>query len=193
MADRAQALRELLARRIVVIDGAMGTMIQAARLGEADFRGERFKGHPRDLKGCSDVLSLTRPDVVEAIHRQYLDAGADIVETNSFTATSVSMLDYGLEAHVYDINRAAAEVAKRAVTAFQAASPGRTAFVAGSIGPTNRTTSLSRDVNNPGARDTTFDDLERAYAEQARGLLDGGADVLLVETIFDTLNSKAAL
>jgi 5-methyltetrahydrofolate--homocysteine methyltransferase len=193
MADRAQALRELLARRIVVIDGAMGTMIQAARLGEADFRGERFRDHPRDLKGCSDVLSLTRPDVIEGIHRQYLEAGADIVETNSFTATSVSMLDYGLEAHVYDINRAAAEVARRAVAAFEGANPGRAAFVAGSMGPTNRTTSLSRDVNNPGARDTSFDDLERAYAEQARGLLDGGVDVLLVETIFDTLNSKAAL
>ncbi len=193
MADTAQELRELLARRIVVIDGAMGTMIQAARLGESDFRGERFEDHPRDLKGCSDVLSLTRPDVIEGIHRQYLEAGADIVETNSFTATSVSMLDYGLEAHVYDINRAAGQVARRAVAAFRDAHPGRVAFVAGSMGPTNRTTSLSRDVNNPGARDTTFDDLERAYEEQARGLLDGGVDVLLVETIFDTLNGKAAL
>ncbi len=193
MAEKAQALREVLARRIVVIDGAMGTMIQAARLVEADFRGELFKAHPRDLKGCSDVLSLTRPDVIEGIHRQYLEAGADIVETNSFTATSVSMLDYGLEGHAYDINRAAAQVAQRAVAGFQAANPDRVAFVAGSMGPTNRTTSLSRDVNNPGARDTTFDDLEGAYEEQARGLLDGGVDVLLVETIFDTLNGKAAL
>ncbi|HET7293811.1 MAG TPA: methionine synthase [Vicinamibacteria bacterium] len=193
MSDEARELRELLARRIVVIDGAMGTMLQAARLGEEDFRGERFAGHPRDLKGCSDVLSLTRPDVVESIHRQYLEAGADIVETNSFTATSVSLLDYGLEAHVHEINRAAAEAAQRAAAAFKAANPERAAFVAGSMGPTNRTTSLSRDVNDPGARDTTFDDLEAAYAEQARGLLEGGVDALLVETIFDTLNAKAAL
>src|SRR5262245_19168884 len=193
MPDKAGALRELLARRIVVIDGAMGTMIQAAELKEADFRGERFADHRRDLKGCSDVLSLTRPDVVEDIHLRYLEAGADIIETNSFTATSVSLVDYGLEAHVHDINRAAAEVAQRAVSAFESTRPGRAGFVAGSMGPTNRTTSLSRDVNNPGARDTSFDDLERSYLEQARGLIDGGVDVLLVETIFDTLNAKAAL
>ncbi len=193
MADKASQLREILTRRIAIIDGAMGTMLQDRRLAETDWRGERFRDHPRDLKGCSDVLSITQPAVVEDIHRAYLEAGADIVETNSFTATSVSLLDYGLEGHAHEINLAAARAAKRAVAAFEASDPGRLAFVAGSLGPTNRTTSLSRDVNNPGARDTSFDDLETAYAEQARGLLDGGVDLLLVETIFDTLNAKAAL
>ena len=186
-------LRELLARRILVIDGAMGTMIQREKLGEAEFRGAEWKDHARDLKGFSDVLSLTQPAIIEKIHRLYLEAGADIIETNSFTATSVSMLDYGLEARAYDINLAAARVARRAVDAFRAEHPEREAFVAGSIGPTNRSASMSKDVNNPGARDTTFVDLEAAYHEQARALLDGGVDVLLVETIFDTLNSRAAL
>ncbi len=193
MADKGSQLLEVLGRRIAVIDGAMGTMLQAQNLTEADWRGERLKNHPREVKGCSDALSITQPAIVEDIHSAYLEAGADIVETNSFTATSVSLLDYGLQGLAYDINVAAAQAAKRAVAGFEAANPGRVAFVAGSVGPTNRTTSLSRDVNNPGARDTTFDDLERSYAEQVRGLLDGGVDLLLVETIFDTLNSKAAL
>ncbi len=186
-------LRELSARRIMVIDGAMGTMIQREKLGEAEFRGTEWKDHPRDLKGFSDVLSVTQPAIIEKIHRLYLGAGADIIETNSFTATSVSMLDYGLEARSYDVNLAAARVARRAVDAFRAEHPDRESFVAGSLGPTNRSASMSKDVNNPGARDTTFVDLEAAYHEQARALLDGGVDVLLVETIFDTLNSRAAL
>ncbi len=193
MADKGRQLLEVLEHRIAIIDGAMGTMLQARNLTEADWRGERLRDHPRDVKGCSDALSITQPGIVQDIHSAYLDAGADIVETNSFTATSVSLLDYGLEALAYEINVAAAQAAQRAVAAFEASTPGRVAFVAGSVGPTNRTTSLSRDVNNPGARDTTFDDLEQSYAEQVRGLLDGGVDLLLVETIFDTLNSKAAL
>jgi 5-methyltetrahydrofolate--homocysteine methyltransferase len=192
MADKGSQLGEILARRIAVIDGAMGTMLQARRLGEAEWRGERFRDHPRELRGCSDVLSITQPGLVEDIHRTYLEAGADVVETNSFTATSVSLVDYGLEGHAHEINVAAARAAKRATAAFEQRA-GRPAFVAGSIGPTNRTTSLSRDVNRPGARDTSFDDLEASYAEQVRGLLVGGVDLLLVETIFDTLNAKAAL
>jgi 5-methyltetrahydrofolate--homocysteine methyltransferase len=194
MAESAEArLRKLLASRIAVIDGAMGTMIQREGLGEAEFRGGEFKEHPRDLKGCNDLLSITQPPIVEGIHRQYLAAGADIIETNSFNATALSMSDYGLAARVYDINLAAARVARRAAAAFVQEHSGRDCFVAGALGPTSRTGSMSKDVNNPGARDTTFDDLERAYHEQARGLLDGGVDVLLVETIFDTLNGKAAL
>jgi 5-methyltetrahydrofolate--homocysteine methyltransferase len=193
MGDAETRLRKLLAERIVVIDGAMGTMIQGHALGETEFRGSAFKDHPKDLKGCNDLLSITQPEIVEAIHRQYLEAGADIIETNTFNATSLSMADYGLETHVYPMNVAAARVARRAAERFVAANPGRPAFVAGALGPTSRTASMSKDVNNPGARDTSFDDLQRAYREQARGLLDGGADLLLVETIFDTLNGKAAL
>ncbi len=193
MSDAESRLKALLARRIVVIDGAMGTMIQREKLDEAGFRGKEFADHPRDLKGYSDLLSVTQPAIIEKIHRLYLDAGADIIETNSFTSTSVSMLDYGLEDRAYEMNVAAAKVARRAVDAFKADNPGRDAFVAGSIGPTNRAASMSKDVNNPGARDTTFADLEASYAEQVRGLIDGGVDLLLVETIFDTLNSKAAL
>ncbi|HEY7511236.1 MAG TPA: homocysteine S-methyltransferase family protein, partial [Vicinamibacteria bacterium] len=190
---RAEALRALLRERIAVIDGAMGTMIQAHRLGEADFRGERFRDHPRELKGDSDLLNLTRPDVIAAIHREYLEAGADIVETNTFTATSISQADYGLEDLAYEINVAGARAARRAADAVMAAQPARPRWVAGAMGPTNRSASFSRDVNDPGARQVTFDDLEAAYRDQARGLLDGGADLLLVETIFDTLNAKAAL
>jgi 5-methyltetrahydrofolate--homocysteine methyltransferase len=191
--DREQALVALLRRRIAVIDGAMGTMIQAHRLGEADFRGERFAGHVRELKGNSDVLNLTRPDVIEAIHRQYLAAGADIVETNTFTSTSISQADYGLQDLAYELNLEGARAARRAADAAMAAEPVRVRWVAGALGPTNRAASLSRDVNDPGARQVTFDQLEAAYHEQARGLLDGGVDLLLVETIFDTLNAKAAL
>ncbi len=193
MADAEREIEALLEERIVLIDGAMGTMLQAYRLDEAGFRGDRFRDHAHDLRGNSDVLNLTRPDVVEAIHREYLAAGADIIETNTFTSTSVSQADYGLEGLVYEMNREGARIARRAVDAARAAAPGRPAWVAGSMGPTNRTASLSRDVNDPGARQVTWDGLQASYHEQARGLLDGGVDVLLVETVFDTLNAKAAL
>jgi 5-methyltetrahydrofolate--homocysteine methyltransferase len=191
--NTVQRLDDLLRRRILILDGAMGTVVQALRLGEADFRGERFRDHPRDLKGCNDLLSLTQPRTVEEIHRGFLEAGADIIETNTFTATSISLADYGLEEHSFDINRAAAGTARRAADAMSARTPDRPRFVAGSIGPTNRTASLSPDVNDPGFRAVTFDDLERSYHEQVRGLLAGGVDLLLPETTFDTLNLKAAL
>jgi len=187
-----QVLRQLLEQRIVILDGAMGTMIQAEKLGERDFRGERFARHPRDLKGCNDLLCLTQPQLITAIHEQYFEAGADIVETNTFNATSVSMADYGLEAFVYEMNAAGARAAKKAADRVMARQPQRTCFVAGAMGPTNRTCSISTDVNSASARSVTFEELVRAYYEQARGLIDGGADILLVETIFDTLNAKAA-
>ena len=186
-------LRALLGRRIAVIDGAMGTMIQRAELGEADYRGELFKDHPQDLKGNADVLNLTRPDVVEAIHLEYLEAGADIIETNTFSAQRISQSDYALEEQSRALNLAGAECARRAADAFMAKNPQRVCFVAGALGPTTRSASMSRDVNDPGARSVTFDDLEAAYSEQAQGLVDGGVDLLLVETVFDTLNAKAAL
>ncbi len=191
--DVRQALSEAMRDRILVLDGAMGTMIQRAGLDEAAYRGERFRDHPRDLKGCCDILSITRPDVIERIHLDYLEAGADIVETNTFTATSISMADYAMEPAVYEMNKASAEIAKRATAAMTARTPDRPRFVAGSMGPTNRTASLSPDVNNPAFRAVTFAALRESYAEQARGLLDGGVDLLLVETTFDTLNLKAAL
>ena len=187
------ALRRLLAERIVLLDGAMGTMVQQRRLTEADYRGERFRHWPRDLKGLHDLLCVTQPHVVEAIHREYLEAGADIIETNTFNAQRFSLADYGLEALVGEINVAAARCARRAVDAFTAAGHQRRCFVAGVLGPTNKTASLSPDVNNPGYRAVTFDDLVAAYAEQVQALLDGGVDLLLVETVFDSLNSKAAL
>jgi 5-methyltetrahydrofolate--homocysteine methyltransferase len=189
--DRTEELRSLMTQRILTLDGAMGTMIQRYELEESDFRGERFAAHPRPLKGANDLLCLTRPDVIEEIHRAYLEAGSDIIETNTFNAQAISMADYGLEAEVYEINRAAAEIARRACDAFSTA--GRPRFVAGSLGPTNRTASLSPDVNNPAFRATTFDELVDAYYEQTRGLVDGGADILMPETTFDTLNLKAAL
>ncbi len=192
-ADAAAALKELLRERIVVIDGAMGTMIQAHNLQEEDYRGDLFRDHPKDLKGFNDLLVLTRPAVVEAIHRAYLEAGADIVETDTFNATAIAAADYGLADRTYDINVAGARVARKAVDAFMAEHPERRCFVAGSLGPTNRMGSMSRDVNDPGARQVTFDELAAAYSDQARGLVDGGADLLLVETVFDTLNCKAAL
>ncbi len=190
---RGEALRALMARRIVVLDGAMGTMLQRVGLTEADTRGERFRDHPRDLKGDFDVLCLTRPDVVEAVHRAYFEAGADIVETDTFNANRISQSEYGLEAHVYEMNVAAARIARKAADAAEAADPSRPRFVAGSVGPTNRTASMSADVSDPGARTVTYRQLVEAYAEQARGLLDGGADLLLPETTFDVLNLKAAL
>jgi 5-methyltetrahydrofolate--homocysteine methyltransferase len=171
---KRELLERLLEERILILDGAMGTMIQGYRLGEADFRGRAFADHPRDLKGCNDLLCLTKPEVVQEIHRRYLDAGADIIETNTFNATAISMADYALEPHVYAINKAAAEIAVRAAREAMSADPGRPRFVAGAMGPTNRTASLSPDVENPGFRAVSFDDLMLAYYEQARGLVDGG-------------------
>ncbi len=193
MAEPDCQIVALLRERILILDGAMGTMIQRHRLDESDFRGERFRDHPTDLKNCNELLSLVRPDVIEGIHRAYLEAGADIIETNTFNANALSMADYGLEHLVYELNVASARIAKRVAAAAAEEDPGRPRFVAGCLGPTPRTASLSRDVNDPGARQVTFDDLVQAYGEQARGLLDGGADLLLPETTFDTLNLKAAL
>ena len=185
-------LRALLHERIAVIDGAMGTMIQSHALDEAAYRGERFRNHPRDLKGNNDLLVLTQPAIIEGIHRRYLEAGADIVETNTFNAQSISLADYGLPSLAYELNVAAARLARRAVDAHRSAM-GKDAFVAGAIGPTNRTLSLAVDVNDPGKRTHVFDQFVAAYTEQIRGLLDGGADLLLFETVFDTLVLKAAL
>jgi 5-methyltetrahydrofolate--homocysteine methyltransferase len=187
-----QSLRDLLAQRIVLLDGAMGTMIQAHKLDEKAFRGDRFAKHGKDLKGCNDLLCLTQAELITEIHEQYLDAGADIVETNTFNSTSISMADYQLAPFAYEMNLAGARAAKTAVARVMAKNPGRRCFVAGAIGPTNRTCSISTDVNSASARGVTFEELVEAYYEQARGLIDGGADILLVETIFDTLNSKAA-
>ena len=192
MSTRAK-LDSLLRERILVLDGAMGTMIQSYGLGESDFRGEAYADHAHDLKGCNDLLSITRPQVIEEIHLRFLEAGADIVETNTFNAQAISMADYGLESTISEMNRAAARVARRACATMTARTPGRPRFVAGSMGPTNRTASLSPDVENPAFRAATFDDLERAYHEQAMGLLLGGVDLLVPETTFDTLNLKAAL
>ncbi len=181
-------------QRILIIDGAMGTMIQQYKLSEADFRGERFRHHHRDLQGDNDLLSLTRPDIVEAIHRSYLEAGADILETNTFNATSISQADYEMPPGVaYDLNLAAAQIARVAADDFTAQNPDKPRFVAGAIGPLSKTLSLSPDVNDPGFRAVTFDQVKDAYTEQVRGLLDGGAHLLLIETIFDTLNCKAAI
>jgi 5-methyltetrahydrofolate--homocysteine methyltransferase len=193
MSGRRALLKDLISRRILLLDGAMGTMIQTHGLSEAEFRGERYRDHPVPLQGNNDILSLTRPDVIGEIHRAYLEAGADIVQTNTFSSTRVAMADYGVEEDVYDINRAAAQVARAAADECTAKDPSRPRFVAGSIGPTNRTASLSPKVGDPGFRNVTFDQLATGYAEQARGLLDGGVDILLVETVFDTLNCKAAL
>ena len=190
---RADAFRLLFATRIVVLDGAMGSMIQTYDLSEADFRGERFKSHPHDLKGNNDLLALTRPDVIEKIHADYFAAGADVVETNTFSSTSIAQADYRLESAVRDINLAAVALARRAAQRTEAGAPGRRCFVAGAIGPLNRTLSMSPDVNRPDFRAVTWDQVVAAYTEQIEALLDGGVDALLVETIFDTLNSKAAL
>ena len=188
---RAARLPEILAQRIVVLDGAMGTMIQRYKLGEADYRGARFKDHPKDLKGDNDLLQLTRPEVIREIHEQYLAAGADIIETNTFGATSVAQDDYGLGAFAREMNVAGARLARAACDKFSSADKPR--FVAGAIGPTPKTASISPDVNDPAARNVTFDELRAAYYEQASGLLEGGCDLFLVETIFDTLNAKAAI
>jgi 5-methyltetrahydrofolate--homocysteine methyltransferase len=187
------ALRRLFDSRIAVLDGAMGTMIQAHGLEEHDFRGDRFARHPRDLKGNNDLLSLTRPDVIEKIHSEYFASGADIVETNTFNSTAISQADYGTESLVADLNVAAAAAARRAAAKAQEADPGRPRFVAGAVGPLNRTLSMSPDVNRPDFRAVTWDQVVAAYLEQARALAAGGVDAFLLETIFDTLNAKAAL
>ena len=186
-------LEELLQKRIVVMDGAMGTMIQKHTLGEKDFRGERFSDHSCDVKGNNDLLSITQPTIIQSIHQDYMDAGADIIETNTFNANVISMADYKMESLAYELNVAGARVACEARNAIMEKDPNRSRFVAGAMGPTNRTASMSPDVNDPAFRAVTFEQLERAYHEQVRGLIDGGVDLLLVETIFDTLNAKAAL
>ena len=188
-------IQHCLEKQILIIDGAMGTMIQRYKLSEEDFRGQRFAEWHKDLKGNNDLLCITRPDVIEAIHLQYLEAGANILETNTFSAQRISMADYGMEDLSYEMNVAAAQCARNAVTQFHAKYPEsqQPVFVAGAIGPTNRTLSLSPDVNNPGFRAVTFDEVKSAYAEQIKGLIDGGVDIILIETIFDTLNAKAAI
>lgn len=186
-------IRAELENRILVLDGAMGTMLQRFKFTEEDFRGVEFKEHPSPLKGNNDLLSLTQPEAIYKVHCDYLEAGADIIETNTFSATSIGMADYGLESEVYRLNVASAAIAKRAAEAYTLKNPSKPRFVAGSIGPTNKTASMSPDVNDPGYRAITFDQLVTAYSEQVRGLIEGGADLLLIETIFDTLNAKAAL
>jgi 5-methyltetrahydrofolate--homocysteine methyltransferase len=188
-----KALTEQLSKRILVLDGAMGTMIQRHDLTEEDFRGERFKDHPDSLQGNNDLLSLTRPDIIRDIHREYLQAGADITETNTLSSTSIAQADYNLQDAVYDINFESAKLAREAADEFIAKEPDKPRFVAGSVGPTNKTASISPDVNDPGFRAITFDQLRESYSEQVDALMEGGVDLLLVETIFDTLNAKAAL
>lgn len=186
-------IQEILKKRILVLDGAMGTMIQRHKLEEEDFRKGWFENHNKSLKGNNDLLSLTRPEIIEEIHRQYFEAGADIAETNTFSGTTVAQADYDLEHAVYDINFHSAKIARKVADEFTVLNPDKPRFVAGSIGPTNRTASISPDVNDPGFRGITFDELVTAYREQAGALMDGGVDILLVETVFDTLNAKAAL
>jgi 5-methyltetrahydrofolate--homocysteine methyltransferase len=186
-------IQEEIKKRILVLDGAMGTMLQRYNFSEEDFRGERFKDFPYSLKGNNDLLSITQPQAIAAIHAQYFEAGADIVETNTFSGTTIGMADYHLEDIVYELNFQSAKIAREVADEFTAKNPEKPRFVAGSIGPTNRTASMSPDVNDPGYRAVTFDDLRIAYKQQVEALLDGGVDLLLVETIFDTLNAKAAL
>jgi len=188
---RGAQLPDLLRQRIVILDGAMGTMIQRYKLGEADYRGERFKDHPRDLKGNNELLLFTRPDVISEIHDQYLAAGSDIIETNTFGATRIAQDDYGLASVAREMNVVGARLAREACDRYSTADKPR--FAAGALGPTPRTASISPDVNDPAARNVSFDELKDSYLEQAAGLLDGGCDLFLVETIFDTLNAKAAI
>jgi 5-methyltetrahydrofolate--homocysteine methyltransferase len=187
------SIETILKDRILVLDGAMGTMIQRHKLEEEDFRKGWFENHDKPLKGNNDLLSLTRPEIIKDIHRKYFEAGADIAETNTFSGTWIAQADYGLEKFVYDINFQSAKIAKEVADEFTALNPDKPRFVAGSIGPTNRTASISPDVNDPGFRGITFDELVDAYKEQVNALMDGGVDLLLVETVFDTLNAKAAL
>src|SRR5215217_4716913 len=193
VATQRAEIREILKNRILVLDGAMGTMIQRYKLEDYDYRGERFNDWPRDVKGNNDLLSLTRPDIIKEIHAAYFEAGADIAETNTFSGTTIAMADYGMEELVYELNFESARLAREVADEFTEREPEKPRFVAGSMGPTNRTASLSPDVNNPGFRAISFDQLVDAYYEQIKGLTDGGVDLLLVETVFDTLNAKAAL
>jgi 5-methyltetrahydrofolate--homocysteine methyltransferase len=188
-----KTIYDILQERILILDGAMGTMIQRHSLTEEDFRKGWFEDHPSSLKGNNDLLSLTRPEIIKDIHRQYFAAGADIAETNTFSGTTIAQADYNLEKAVYDINYQSAKIAREVADEFTAAEPHKPRFVAGSIGPTNRTASISPDVNDPGFRAISFDQLVEAYAQQVKALIDGGVDILLVETVFDTLNAKAAL
>jgi 5-methyltetrahydrofolate--homocysteine methyltransferase len=196
-------IESALESRILIIDGAMGTMIQRYHLSEADYRGERFKDWPSDLKGNNDLLSLTRPDIIREIHKQYLEAGADIIETNTFSSTAIAQADYNMQSLAYELNLASAKIARQAIDEFSTAIGQQSSvndyatvypkFIAGAIGPMNKTLSLSPDVNNPGFRSVSFDEVSDAYYEQVRGLADGGVDLILIETIFDTLNAKAAI
>jgi 5-methyltetrahydrofolate--homocysteine methyltransferase len=187
------SIHQAIKERILVLDGAMGTMLQRNKFDEEDFRGERFKEFPHSLKGNNDLLSITQPEAVKSVHRLYFEAGADIVETNTFSGTTIGMADYHMEDLVYELNYQSAKIAREVADEFTAKKPDQPRFVAGSIGPTNRTASMSPDVNDPGYRAVNFDDLRIAYKQQVEALIDGGSDVLLVETIFDTLNAKAAL
>jgi len=190
--ERIAALKREAGKRILILDGAMGTMIQRYKLDEAGYRGARFKDHPRDLKGNNDLLVLTQPQIISEIHNAYLEAGADIIETNTFNAQAISQSDYGLGAIAHELDVAAAKLAREAADVWTKKTPEKPRFVAGAVGPTNRTASISPDVNNPGFRNVSFDALVEAYATQARGLIEGGVDSILIETIFDTLNAKAA-
>lgn len=190
---KKESIYDAINNRILVLDGAMGTMLQQYKFGEQDFRGERFKNHPCDVKGNNDLLSITQPEAIAAIHRAYFEAGADIVETNTFSATTIAMADYQMEFLVDDLNIQSATIARQVANEFTAREPHKPRYVAGAIGPTNKTASMSPDVNDPGYRAVTFDELRLAYKQQAAGLVKGGVDILLVETIFDTLNAKAAL
>ena len=188
-----KTLKDCLEEKILIIDGAMGTMIQRHNLTEEEFRGERFKNWHKDVKGNNDLLSITQPKIIEEIHKQYLEAGADIIETNTFSSTSIAQADYDLQEIAHDLNVASAKCARNAVDVFNAKDPSKPRFVAGAIGPLNKTLSLSPDVNNPGYRAVTFDEVVKAYSEQIAALIEGGVDILLIETIFDTLNAKAAI
>ena len=193
MAGEQRRLEEILSKRIMVLDGAMGTMVQRYKLDEKAFRGTQFKNHHLDIQGNNDILSITQPDIIKEIHKEYLEAGADIIETNTFSATSIAQMDYDMQDQAYAINFESAKLAKEAAQEYTAMNPSKPRFVAGAFGPTNRTLSMSPDVNDPGYRAVSFDELKDAYYEQAKGLLDGGVDIFLAETIFDTLNAKAAL
>jgi len=186
-------IKEILKERILILDGAMGTMIQQYNFSEEDYRGDRFKNFPTSVKGNNDLLSITQPEAIKEIHKKYFEAGADIIETNSFSGTSIAMADYNMEDLVYELNFESAKIAKEVADNFTKKEPNKPRFVAGSMGPTNKTASMSPDVNDPGYRAVSFNDLRLAYKQQAEALLDGGVDLLLVETVFDTLNAKAAL
>ena len=190
MIKKKKDIRELLSERILVLDGAMGTMLQAQGLSESDFNSGIFADHPIPLKGDNDVLCITRPDAVKAVHKAYLDAGADIIETNTFNSNSVSQADYGLQDRVYDLAKAGAKIAREAADEAEARTPDKPRFVAGSMGPTGRTASMSPSVEDPASRNVTFDELAETYQIQAEGLIDGGADILLVETVFDALTQR---